>query len=97
MKTTTSLKVKPLENPHSRSTKVAGKNINKPNIMDELLEKIQEKSKQEYAESKKPKTLRKKGKPVTGDDNNGPSSQGLDEGDPAVTSDMKVWKRDNEM
>ena len=71
---------------------MSGKNPNKQNVMDELLEKIQEKSKQEYAESKKPKTLRKKGKPTSGDENNGPATQGSGEAEGATTTDVKVLK-----
>jgi hypothetical protein len=90
MKTATTLKVTPLENPHSRSTRMSGKNANKQNVMDELLEKIQEKSKQEYAESKKPKTLRKKGKLAPGDDNNIHAVESPDEVEPSASMDIKV-------
>lgn len=69
---------------------MGGKNANKQNVMDELLEKIQEKSKQEVAESKKPKTLRKKGKPAPGDDNNIQAEQSPDEAEPSASIDMKV-------
>ncbi len=54
------MRVAPLENPHSKTGRLAGKTSRKADEMDELLGKIREKTKLEFLESKKGKTLRKK-------------------------------------
>jgi len=65
---TTSVKITPLQNPHSMSSKIGKQTSKNANVMDDILEKIKEKSKQEYLESKKPKTLRKKEKALVSDE-----------------------------
>lgn len=54
------VKVTPLVNPHSRFAKKEG-HVNKQTAdMEEVLEKIKEKSRQELIENRKPKMLRRK-------------------------------------
>jgi len=69
MKPTNAQKMAPLENPHSKSSKYETKGVKKSSDIDEVLDKIKEKSRLEIAESKKRKVHVKKdkGQAVPGD------------------------------
>ncbi len=60
MKPQSAVRITPMINPHSRTAKHEGRTNKQAAEMDEVLEKIKEKSKLEVAESRKPKMLRKK-------------------------------------
>ena len=60
MKTQHVGRITPLENPHSKSAKHEGKSGKKTSVLDEVLDQIKERTKQEMEENKKPKVLRKK-------------------------------------
>ena len=71
MKAQSAVRITPLSNPHSISSKNDGRINKQAAEMDEVLEKIKEKSKIEVAESRKPKMLRKKGNLQTAQDATG--------------------------
>ncbi len=68
MKPQSAVRITPMINPHSRATRHEGA---KTSAMDEVLERIKEKTRMELTESRKPKMLRKRGSPRAGEGANG--------------------------
>lgn len=89
MKPQIPVRVDPLENPHSKSSKFEAKGAKKSTEMDDILDKIKEKSRQEIAEAKKRKPHTKKAQAISGDN---PSATLGDPEEPTdIVSQTKVF------